>query len=343
MKEFGSDFHYIDTYTSGRAHLTDVYRGATLLADGRQCIVALIRQYGWKQIWMPDYFCYEVIDTIKEQTGIKVKFYEDSPLHEGQVENLPFKEGDVLLRMNFFGLREQRDNRKITCPVIEDHTHDPFGHWALYSDADWCISSIRKILPLPEGGMMWSPKGHNLDINLIASEENEKIAAIRWEGMEMKVAYLKGEDINKDDFRKKYTENEEWFDHSEPTLIDDRSKEFVSKQLDINLWQEAKRKNWVLLKSLVKSDVCKMLEPEDDSCTMFSLVLYFDTKEIRDSVRKRLIGSCVYPAILWAVPDSASETAKDFSERMLSVHCDGRYREEDIKQLASILNKALEI
>lgn len=343
MKEFGSDFHYIDTYTSGRAHLTDVYRGATLLADGRQCIVALIRQYGWKRIWMPDYFCYEVIDTIKEQTGIKVKFYEDIPLHEGQVENLPFKEGDVLLRMNFFGLREQRDNRKITCPVIEDHTHDPFGRWALYSDADWCISSIRKSLPLPEGGMMWSPKGHKLDINLIASEENEKMAVTRWEGMEMKAAYLKGEAVNKEDFRRRYTETEEWFDHSGPTLIDDRSKEFVSKQLDINLWQGAKRKNWVLLKSLVKSDVCKVLEPEDDSCTMFSLVLYFDTKEIRDSVRKRLIESCVYPAILWVVPDGASETARDFSERMLSVHCDGRYKEEDIKQLASILNKALEI
>lgn len=343
MKEFGSDFHFIDTYTSGRAHLTDVYRGATLLADGRQCIVALIRQYGWKRIWMPDYFCYEVIDTIKEQTGIKVKFYEDSPLHEGQVENLPFKEGDVLLRMNFFGLREQRNNKRITCPVIEDHTHDPFSHWALYSDADWCISSIRKILPLPEGGMMWSPKGHNLDINLKSSEENEKIAATRWEGMEMKAAYLKGEAVSKEVFRKRYTETEDWFDHSEPTLIDDRSKEFVSKQLDFNLWQGAKCKNWVLLKSLVKSDACKVLEPEDDSCTLFSLVVYFDTKEIRDSVRKRLIETCVYPAILWAVPDSASVTAKDFSERMLSVHCDGRYKEEDIKQLASILNKALEI
>lgn len=343
MKEFGSDFHYIDTYTSGRAHLTDVYRGATLLADGRQCIVALIRRYGWKRIWMPDYFCYEVIDTIKKQTSIKVKFYEDSPLHEGQVENLPFKEGDVLLRMNFFGLREQRNNKKISCPVIEDHTHDPFGHWALYSDADWCISSIRKILPLPEGGMMWSPKGHNLDINLNSSEENEKIAATRWEGMEMKAAYLKGEDVTKEDFRKRYTETEEWFDHSEPTLIDDRSKEFVSKQLDINLWQGAKCKNWVLLKNLMKSDVCKVLEPEDNSCTMFSLVLYFDTKEIRDSVRKRLIKSCIYPAILWVVPDGASETARDFSERMLSVHCDGRYKEEDIKQLASKLNKALEI
>jgi len=55
-----------------------------------------------------------------------------------------------------------------------------------------------------------------------------------------------------------------------------------------------------------------------------------------------LIESCVYPAILWAVPGSASAGAKDFSERMLSIHCDGRYTEEDIRQLADILNRVLE-
>lgn len=343
MIEFGSDFHYIDSYNSGRAHLTDVFRGATLLADGRQCIVALIRQYGWKRIWMPDYFCYEVIETIKLQTGITVMFYEDTPLQEGQVDNLPFKEGDVLLRMNFFGIRDKRSNANIPCPVIEDHTHDPFGHWSLYSDADWCISSVRKILPLPEGGMMWSPKEHKLEVEIKPSEENEKIAAIRWEGMEMKFKYLKGEGVSKEEFRKRYTETEEWFDYTEPALIDERSKKVVSKQLDINLWQGAKRKNWALLQSLVNKDVCKVLKPEDETCTMFSLVLLFENKEIRDKVRKRLIDACVYPAILWAVPDSASGNTRNFSERMLSVHCDGRYSEDDIRQLASILNKAFTI
>lgn len=343
MREFGSDFHYIDTYNSGRAHLTDVFRGATLLADGRQCIVALVRQYGWKRIWMPDYFCYEVIDTIKEQTGIEVLYYADSPFDECQVESLAYEEGDVLMRMNFFGMRGQRSNKNIPCPVIEDHSHDPFGHWALYSDADWCVSSIRKILPIPEGGMLWSPKGHQLKIKLNSSEENEKIAAIRWEGMEMKSRYLKGEDVSKDEFRRHYTETEEWFDHAELALLDERSKTVVSKQLDINLWQDAKRKNWTLLQRLVNSKVCKVLKPEDDTCTMFSLVLLFDNKETRDKVRKHLIEACVYPAILWAVPESASENAVNFSERMLSVHCDGRYSEDDIQQLASILNKAITI
>lgn len=342
MKEFGSDFHFIDSYDSGRAHLTDVFRGATLLADGRQCIVALIRQYGWRRLWMPDYFCYEVIDTIKEQTGIKVMFYEDNPLLEGQVENLPFEKGDVLLRMNFYGMRGQRCNKKIPCPVIEDHSHDPFGHWALYSDADWCISSIRKILPLPEGGMMWSPKGYCLTIALQPSDENEQIATTRWEGMEMKTAYLKGENVSKEEFRKRYTETEEFFDKAEPAVIDSRSRDVVSKKLDINLWQGAKRKNWLLLKSLVNQDSCKVLTPEDEFCTAFSLILLMQTKEQRDALRKRLIEAYVYPAILWMVPESASESSKDFSERMLSIHCDGRYTEEDVRQLAGILNNAIE-
>ena len=343
MREFGSDFHFVTDYQSKGAHLTDVFRNAILLADGRQCIIALIRQYGWKRIWMPDYFCYDVIESIKNQTGISVLYYEDSPLHEGMVESIPFKDGDVLFRMNFFGLRGLRNNKNIPCSVVEDHSHDPFGHWALYSDADWCISSIRKILPLPEGGMMWSPKGHQLSVELESLEENEKIAATRWEGMKMKASYLKGVNISKDEFRKRYVNTEEYFDKAEPALIDKRSRNVVSEELDINLWQGVKRKNWQLLKSLVNSNACQIMEPENESCTMFSLIILLESKDKRDAVRKRLIETSVYPAILWSVPDSASAEAKDFSERMLSIHCDGRYKEDDIRQLSCILNKAIEI
>ena len=341
-KEFGSDFHYIDTYNSERAHLTDVFRKATLLADGRQCIVALIRQYGWQRIWMPDYFCYEVIETIKHQTAIDVVLYADNPLCERNVEELPYGDGDVLLRMNYFGIRDLRSNRNITVPVIEDHSHDLLGHWALYSDADWCISSIRKSLPLPEGGMMWSPKGHEIPEIHQSSVENERIAAIRWEAMKMKADYLTGKDVSKEEFRKKYIETEEWFDTAEPSLIDERTKNFICKQFDLNLWLGAKRKNWVLLNSLVNKDHCKVLTAEHESCTMFSLVLILESRSRRDTVRKRLIEASIYPAILWVVPEAASAKSKDFSERMLSIHCDGRYSEEDIRQLAGILNKALE-
>ena len=341
MKEFGSDFHFVDSYRSCRTHLTDVFRGATLLSDGRQCVVVLIRQYGWKRLWIPEYFCYEVIETIKVQTGIEVKMYADSPLNESDVDNLPYMEGDALLRMNFFGMRGFRSSKNIPVPVIEDHSHDILGHWALYSDADWCISSIRKTLPLPEGGMMWSPKGYQLVIPLSISEENEKIASIRWEGMEMKDQYLKGKSVGKDEFRKRYIETEDYFDNAEPTLIDNRSRKVISEELDVNLWLEAKRKNWKLLKKLVNKRVCQVLEPEADSCTMFSMVMLLESSDKRDAVKRNLIASSVYPAILWNVPDGVTAELRDFSTRMLSIHCDGRYAEGDIRHLAEILNDCL--
>ena len=71
------------------------------------------------------------------------------------------------------------------------------------------------------------------------------------------------------------------------------------------------------------------------------MVLLLENKEKRDALRKRLIADSVYPAILWNVPGTASDASRDFSERMLSVHCDGRYSEDDIKQLANIINDGL--
>lgn len=345
MIEFGSDFHYIDSYFSGRAHLTDVYRNAMLMADGRQCVVALIRQNGWKRLWMPEYFCFEVIETIKQQTEAEIKYYYDLPGCDdtAAIKQLPFEEGDVLFRVNYFGTRDGRSNKDISVPVIEDHTHELLGHWALYSDADWCIASLRKTLPIPVGGFLWAPKqlrveGLECRDSLEFSVSSEEIAAERWGGMEMKARYLKGEAVEKEAFRKKYLETEDWFDVAEPTAIDARTREFLG-QLDINAWQGAKRRNWELLRSLVKA---KCLMPEDDSCTPFSFVVMAESHQERERLRKRLIERSVYPAVLWNVPDTVTRDVKGFSERMLSIHCDGRYTEDDIRQLAVIINEAIE-
>lgn len=346
MKEYGSDFHYLDTYQSERAHLTDVYHDAVLLADGRQCIVALIRQYGWKRLWMPEYFCYEVIASLKEMTGIEVKFYQDFPTNNAQgiVTTLPYREGDALLRVNYFGLRDFRSEKDIPVPIIEDHTHDLLGHWSLYSEADWCIASLRKTLPIPEGGMMWSPKGLSLDEKGIMKRENlsseaETIAAKRWEAMKMKAAYLRGEDIEKDAFRKILIETEEWFDKSEPTLMDERTRIFI-KGLDINAWYNAKRNNWRLLCQLIHTKAY-VFRPEDESCNVFSFVILAKNKEQRELWRHGLIENNIYPAVLWQVLETAHTAVRDISERMLSIHCDGRYTTDEIEDMANIINKVI--
>ena len=339
MIEFGSDFHYIDSYNSGGTSLADVFRGATLLADGRQCIVALVRQYKWRRIWMPEYFCYEVIDHIKRNTDIEIVFYQDFPGHDekSMLERLPYREGDVLFRMNYFGLRDKRDNSNICVPVIEDHSHDLTSIWAQESNADWCIASLRKSLPIPEGGMMWSPKGYSFLLNVKLTEENRKTANIRWNAMKKKSAYLLGASIRKEDFRKQYTMTEEWFDHADLSLIDKRSRKFIM-QFDLGNWNKAKRDNWHLLKDIINKSY--LYKPEADSCTPFQWVILLDSNNQRDIVRQKLITKDVYPSILWVVPKTVSREVKDISGRILCIHCDGRYQ-KSIAILAKILNETL--
>lgn len=343
MLEFGSDFHHLDSYQSHRAHLTDVYREAWYMADGRQCIIALIRQYGWKRIWMPEYFCYEVIESLRQMTDIEIVFYQDFPTNDarGTVATLPYRDGDVLLRVNYFGMRDFRSETNVPVPIIEDHTHDLMGHWSLYSEADWCIASLRKTLPIPEGGMMWSPKGHEMSEseNEKRKKENEIIAAERWQAMEMKAAYLRGEDVKKEDFRKILVETEEWFDTAEPVKIDDRSMRFIG-ELDINAWYNAKKRNWRMLCQLVNTKA-QILRPDDESCNMFSFAILAPTRELRDQWRKGLIERNIYPAVLWNVPEKAHSLVKDISDRVLSIHCDGRYSAEDIEKMAKLINQVL--
>ena len=234
MKEFGSDFHLCDSNFRVDFNQLDMIGDTRFYACGRHAIEAIIKQEKWKRIWMPTYFCYEVIGYIRS-TGIEVMLYDDYPLNENDdiiVRSLPFQEGDVLFRTDYFGLRKWRTNKDIRIPVIEDHTHGLTSDWTIKSDADWCIASLRKTLPLAAGGMLWSPKGKKLPDTIKPTAECKEMAIERYEAMNMKAKYLKTvyptkeEDTEaKNDFREKFVDSEERIDHRKLSGIDMKSKE----------------------------------------------------------------------------------------------------------------------
>src|SRR5659263_87127 len=73
MKEFGSDFHYYAT-NDFKVENELSKLDASFYANGRQAIQDLIENNSWKRIWIPTYYCYDVIDSIKA-TGITIKLY----------------------------------------------------------------------------------------------------------------------------------------------------------------------------------------------------------------------------------------------------------------------------
>ena len=339
MIEFGSDFHVIDNF-HGEKSIVNFYPNSQFLADGRQCILWLIDYFKWKRIWMPAYFCYEVVDTIKN-SPVEVVFYEDSPLANDTslISKIDFKKGDVLLRVNFFGLSCFRSNVDIPVPVIEDHSHDLIGEWAQKSDADWCIASLRKTIPIPEGGILWSPKGFLGEKIFQRVEENESLAQKRWRGMELKKLYLQGSIDDKNCFRNLYLDTEKEFERLPVSRLDDRSLEYIAS-FDIVTWYLQKSENQKNL-ARIASAYFKILNTENSKCNPFSYILLFEDTRRRDEVRENLIKRHVYPAILWNICDSQSIEIQNIGDKILSVHCDGRYTEKDIEELKQIIESVL--
>lgn len=341
MKEFGSDFHRIDTNftiadTDGLS-LWNYYGCRNEYACGRHAIDAILAFKGWKRIWIPAYFCYEVIGHIKS-IGMEVVLYDDNPLMQNDdeiVRKLNYCEGDVLLRVNYFGLREWRSNKGIGVPVIEDHTHDPISEWARKSDADYCIASIRKSLPVAAGGLLWSPKGLELPKHLDATQECEKMALLRYEGMQMKKDYLLHKTpVNKDIFREKFLASEEMIEKLEISGIDKVSSEIASN-MNLIQWTELRTKNWYRAYELLKNSFT-ILEPLGDkfSQSPFSLIILCTSEAERVDLRSHLIANKVYPAILWTMPkDSPFADAFSISQRILSIHIDGQYNMSEIDEI----------
>ena len=346
MREFGSDFHYIPTANGEGKSICNFYPHTNLYADGRQALIHLYQSQGWSRLWIPEYFCYDVVASLK-QAGLNLCFYADYPCCKEESKTLDalqkngyFKSSDAILRVNYFGSRAYRSPEMLpVAAVVEDHTHDIIGGWAMSSNADWCIASLRKTLPIAEGGILWSPVGLKLPEAPAKSEENERIAAIRWEAMKLKARYLSGESVEKAAFRAGFIDTEPFFDMAPVCALDEGSKEYLYS-FDIQDWYKKKRDNWELLSEIKKEGV-KVFGFDNYGCYPFSLVLIFDCQIVRDRVRKALIEQQIYPAILWDVPETTEGDIFKFSRGMLSIHCDARYSREDILTMKTIIESVL--
>ena len=124
-----------------------------LFALAQHGLTALWRLYSASahspQLWVPDYYCPPVVESW-QQAGIPITRYADDPRWaDPDWGTLRPETGDLVLAVNFFGLREGRawldwtvDHRNIR--VVEDHSHDPFSAWARDSTADYAIGLAPK-------------------------------------------------------------------------------------------------------------------------------------------------------------------------------------------------------
>lgn len=340
MKELGSDFHFYFAQVTGSFLLKGIF-ASNYYADGRHAIHAIVSSKTakgeWKRIWIPEYFCYDVIDSIR-LIGVTVLFYPDTPFSDDRliIQSLPFEKYDVLFRMNYFGLRGWRDNSEIPVPVIEDHSHDLLSDWALRSNADWCVASLRKTLPIPEGGILWSPKQKQLPEAIKSSVENELVVYKRLSAMLLKTLYLSDQLPTKGLFRPLFVESEQALSDLSFSGMSDMILHLL-ESINIQEWYAKKRENWHYLFEHLTGKITLLHPEKGKQGTPFSLILSFNNGMDRNNFRKQLIQCNIYSAVLWDIPVTQNLKICNYGKCLLSVPCDARYNLKDMQDLSKLI------
>jgi len=339
--ENGSEFHWLGLPEGPRSGDVPWSRGL-LLFSGRDALRLVLRtgatRRGWRRLWVPDYFCQHVVAAMV-RPDLEMLPYADNPLRSAP-EFPPARPGDVVLVMNYFGLRTAPE---LEVPdgveVIEDHSHDPVSAWAERSSADFCVASLRKTLPISDGGALWSPAGHLLPPAPPLTEQRRRAGATKLTAMMLKAMYLSGLPVEKSSYRSLALRGEQALSYPAVSAMTAVSRGVVDAY-PLDRWRQARRDNrTVLLQAMGTPAWARVLEPAGDSVA-FSLPFVVDTPERRERIRTRLIEANIFPTILWPLEETllpVGAEARYISRRLLSIHCDGRYEAADMLRVAELL------
>jgi hypothetical protein len=339
--ENGSAFHWLGL--PERPRLGDVpWSRGLLLSSGRDALRLVLRTgattRGWRRLWVPDYFCQDVVAAMV-RTDLEMLMYPDNPLRLTP-ELPPARPGDVVFVMNYFGLRTRPEMQvRDGVEVIEDHSHDPGSAWAESSTADFCVASLRKTLPISDGGALWSPVGHQLPPAPPLTEQRRRAGATKLTAMMLKAMYLSGLPVEKDSFRSLAFRGERALSYPAVSAMTDVSRGVVDSY-PLDAWRQARRDNrTVLVRAMGTPAWARVLEPAGDSVA-FSFPFVVDTPQRYERIRTRLIEAKIFPTVLWPLEETVlpvGAEARDISRRLLSIHCDGRYAAADMLRVAEVL------
>lgn len=340
--EVGSEFHWAGVPRGPFLSWAEPQR---MFASGREallCIWSVLQNSNINSLFVPDYFCNEVVMWWEKQ-GITIRRYVDGPhLNSPDWETLHASQGDAVLAVNYFGVRDgtvwkkwRLANKDVM--LIEDHSHDPLSGWVFNSEADYAFASLRKTFPAPDGAILWSPKQLTLPAEPVGGDWTG--SALKLAAMVLKMDYLEGNCKQvKEAFRDFQLKGEMMFGNAHTVAVSPWSRFLLTSGYPI-AWREQRKENVKTFLDLISSH--PTIQPlftgwPDGSCP-FNAVLLFLSKEERDNCQSWLISEGVYPSVHWELSESASSDILALSSRIMTIPADQRYNEEDMKHIASIL------
>lgn len=319
-------------------------------ANGRGCLAGILRDVGLDSangILVPEYVCESVIRTVVD-SGFEPIFYRVRPALEVDLDGLLAAARSrrshlaAAIFVDYFGLSEcasgvsEFKNALPEIPVIRDNAQALF-EMDRHGEEDYRFSSLRKWLPVPDGGRAERKDGRAL----VPGEDEAPFVGPKLAG-------------NLEQFwvsRRDFAASVPPLIHSEAgeTLVDDLGgaparmslvSRTILSHVDLDEVRARRRENFLVLANLLEAaGIAPIRDIGDDRVPMFLPV----SIENRDQVRSRMRAEGVYCPAHWPVPRQLTGAVVEgrLWEHELSLIIDQRYGPEDMAVLADVLVRAI--
>lgn len=301
------------------------------------------------KILLPEFICESVIKCFPLEDVVFYAVGEDFRIDENDLLAKVDRETAAVFLMHYFGtLQDEGTLGRVAeaahehrAMIIEDATHSMLSSRCTVGDV--VVSSVRKWLPVPRAGVLYSrgPIEATVVSPAARSCENRRVL-----GFAMKRLYLERSsesnaywDVYNRRYRDIFFEEEKRIDiQSEFLGMSDLSR-FIVSCFDCNTIADRRKANYrYLAQRLANIGVKPAIEISESDCP-FVLPLRVNN---RDGLRRHLVENSVYCAVHWPMDGALRQTRSQAfrnAETLISLPVDQRYEECDMDFLVGVIEK----
>ena len=324
--------------------------GAMALQSGRDALKAVAREYQPTIALLPALSC-DSMTLPFTLHGHEVRYYRLKDDYSIDFEHLKTLipdgfENVLFLYMDYFGRKaasvEELTASKNTYPYlvfIEDKTHVFLHSGPSPFMPDYTVVSLRKWLPIPDGGIVWCRR--NLQKHDFL--ESTKFSERRLEAQCMRHKYLQTNEIMlKPQFRQIFSTVADNMDNTpQPCRMSAYSYKLICKT-DWKKIETIRESNSSCLISCFKHcEKIQLLQPQSNISDLYVPILV----ENRDAIQRSLSERGIYTTLIWPLSEEQKyvcRIARQTEEQMLAIPCDQRYDLEDMRFIANNIVRTVE-
>ncbi len=312
-------------------------RSSALVFSGRTALEVIAQTADVHGIALPSYCCDSMIEPFR-RSGADIYFYD--VYFDGNLKTeLVIPDGaDAVLWCSYFGFRRQMPDLSAFKArggiIIEDITHSLLSREQFHPQSDFLAASVRKWLPVLCGG--WCAGADTELKNIPKGTVPEDHLSAKKTAMSLKAEYLVSHDeAEKPRFLELYSRaNKLLAERYSGIRIDELSENIISHADAENIRQARRRNAKTLYEGLSEIGYIEpMFGIDDMDCPLFLPVVI--DKDKRDKVRQHLTDERIYCPVHWGKPNA--DCRSELYDTELSLICDQRYTEEDMKRIISVL------